>query len=83
MKKVLFHLDLVVNKILNNMSRTDVAYWGFIVGLIIGSAAFIGLHIKCTKDYPQAIDVYQGETTLKYTVIDGVVIDSTVVWKSL
>ena len=77
MKKVLFHLDLVVN-----MNKMDV-YWGFVIGMIIASAVFIGLHIKSIKYYPQAIDVYQGETTLKYTVIDGVVTDSTVVWKPL
>ena len=77
MKKVLFHLDLVVN-----MNKIDV-YWGFVIGMIIASAIFIGLHIKSIKYYPQAIDVYQGKTTLKYTVIDGVVTDSTVVWKPL
>jgi hypothetical protein len=65
------------------MNKIDASYYGFVVGVIIASAAIIGLHIKHTKDYPQAIDVYQGETTLKYTVIDGVVIDSTVVWKPL
>ena len=27
------------------------------------------------------MDVYQGKTTLKYEVIDGVKVDSTVVWK--
>lgn len=64
------------------MNKIDV-YWGFVIGIIVASVVFIGLHIKSIKYYPQAIDVYQGETTLKYTVIDGVVTDSTVVWKSL
>lgn len=27
------------------------------------------------------MDVYQGKTTLKYEVVDGVKVDSTVVWK--
>ena len=27
------------------------------------------------------MDVYQGKTTLKYEIIDGVKVDSTVVWK--
>jgi hypothetical protein len=27
------------------------------------------------------MDVYQGKTTLEYTVVDGVKVDSTVVWK--
>lgn len=78
MKKVLFHLDLVVNI----MNKMDI-YWGFVIGMIITSTVFIGLYIKSIKDYPQAIDVYQGETTLKYTVIGGTITDSTVVWKLL
>jgi hypothetical protein len=69
-------------KDLNNMSKIAV-YCGFIIGMITASVIFIVLHAKCTKYYPQAIDVYQGETTLKYTVIDGIVTDSTVVWKPL
>ena len=73
--------DLI--KDLNNMNKLNAAYWGFVVGMIIASAIFIGLHAKLVNDYPQAIDVYQGKTTLKYTVIDGIVTDSTVVWKSL
>ena len=31
---------------------------------------------------PQAIEVYQGKTTLEYKVIDGEIIDSCVVWKN-
>lgn len=65
------------------MNKIDSAYWGFVVGMIIASALFIGLHAILTNNYPQAINVYQGKTTLKYTVIDGVVTDSTVVWKPL
>lgn len=33
------------------------------------------------KQKPQAMDVYQGKTTLEYKVVDGVKIDSCVVWK--
>lgn len=32
-------------------------------------------------DTPKAIDVYRGKTTLEYTVVDSVKIDSTVVYK--
>jgi hypothetical protein len=32
-------------------------------------------------DEPKAMDVYQNKTTLKYTVVDGVKTDSTVIWK--
>jgi DMSO reductase anchor subunit len=31
---------------------------------------------------PQAIEVYQGKTTLEYKIIDGEVIDSCVVYKN-
>ena len=34
------------------------------------------------ENKPQAIEVYQGKTTLEYKIIDGEVIDSCVVWKS-
>lgn len=27
------------------------------------------------------MDVYQGKTTLKYEIVDGVRVDSTVIWK--
>lgn len=30
---------------------------------------------------PKAMDVYQGKTTLEYTIIDGVKVDSIVVFK--
>ena len=33
------------------------------------------------KQYPSAMDVYQGKTTLQYTIIDDVKIDSVVVFK--
>lgn len=31
---------------------------------------------------PKAIEVYQGKTTLQYTIVNGIVTDSTVVYKS-
>jgi hypothetical protein len=36
---------------------------------------------KVQDKYPQAIDVYQGKTTLEYTIKDGEIIDSVVVFK--
>ena len=45
-----------------------------IIGVIIAN--------KVRDKYPQAIEVYQGKTTLEYKIVDGVVIDSCVVWKS-
>ena len=34
-----------------------------------------------SESRPSAMDVYQGKTTLEYTIRDGEVIDSVVVWK--
>ena len=33
------------------------------------------------KKVPTAMDVYQGKTTLQYTIVDGAKIDSVVVFK--
>jgi hypothetical protein len=45
----------------------------YIVGWVIAN--------KIRDTYPQAIDVYQGKTTLEYTIKDGEIIDSVVVFK--
>ena len=38
--------------------------------------------IKNINDnYPSAMDVYQGKTTLQYTIVDGEKVDSVVVFK--
>lgn len=34
------------------------------------------------KGNPTAMDVYQGKTTLKYTIVDGIKTDSCVIWKN-
>lgn len=51
----------------------------FAIILIACGVFFLTEDIK--KDYPTAMDVYQGKTTLEYTYKDGVVTDSTVVFK--
>lgn len=39
--------------------------------------------VKYINDnYPSALDVYQGKTTLQYTIVDGVKVDSVVVFKN-
>lgn len=40
---------------------------------------FTGIDVLTPDMTP--MDVYQGKTTLKYEVVDGVKVDSTVVWK--
>lgn len=37
---------------------------------------------KARDKHPQAMDVYQGKTTLEYTIRDGEKIDSVVVFKN-
>lgn len=37
---------------------------------------------KVRDEYPQAIDVYQGKTAIEYTIRDGEIVDSVVVFKN-
>ena len=53
----------------------------FFIGVMVG---VISLTITLKIILSTAIspmDVYQGKTTLKYEVVDGVKMDSVVVWK--
>lgn len=53
------------------------------LGFIAGAILMVGFCIMFvgSDNTPTAMDVYQGKTTLKYTVIDSVKVDSTVIWK--
>jgi hypothetical protein len=54
----------------------NLAY--FLLGALV---ALISLTIiKIDKNEPCAMDVYQGKTTLEYTVVNGIKTDSTVIW---
>ena len=64
--------------------------WGgsFEDGLFIASLLIILLVIELClvviikeKPTPSALDVYQGKTTIEYTIRDGVKVDSIVVFK--
>ena len=46
--------------------------------VILAILAYIGITIS---NIPKAIDVYQGKTTLEYTIVDGEKVDSVVIWK--
>jgi hypothetical protein len=46
-----------------------------IAGALLG-IIFYATHIMTP------MDVYQGKTTLEYKVVDGVKVDSTVIWKN-
>ena len=58
--------------------------WGVLSGF--ATFALIVLEILCidkivSEPRPKAMDVYQGKTTLEYTIKDGVKVDSVVVFK--
>jgi hypothetical protein len=52
--------------------------------LVVCVSMFFGAALGITIYMDNCItpmDVYKGKTTLEYTVVDGVKVDSTVVWK--
>ena len=59
------------------MSKFDCFYFGVLVGVLLITIILGILRLKTISP----MDVYQGKTTLKYEVVDGVKVDSTVVWK--
>ena len=50
-------------------------------GITMGLFLSTWVSVACTTNKPTAIEVYQGKTTLEYTVVDGKVIDSCVRYK--
>ena len=50
-----------------------------IVGIAFGSYS-VGYN-DAKRKFPTAMDVYQGKTSLQYTIVDGTKIDSVVVFK--
>ena len=58
--------------------------WGVLCGF--ATFALIVLEMLCIDEIvseprPKAMDVYQGKTTIEYTIRDGVKVDSIVVFK--
>ena len=62
---------------------------GVILGVIITTLLFLVLCILDDTNNPHptaiptAMDVYQGKTTLEYKVVDGVKVDSVVIFKTM
>ena len=57
---------------------------GVFIGIIIAILMFIEIclfGIIIEKQKPSALDVYQGKTTLEYTIKDSIKVDSIVVFK--
>lgn len=58
--------------------------FGMYCGLTMAALFVLEMICICecvSKPHPKAIDVYQGKTTIEYTIRDGVKIDSIVVVK--
>lgn len=57
----------------------DKPFVSYVIAVIVFTGGIlVGSFIKTG---PSAMDVYEGNTTLKYVVIDGVAVDSTVIYK--
>ena len=50
----------------------------FLLGVLVGLILLTTIIVE--KNEPRAMDVYQGKTTLKYTVVNGIKTDSTVIY---
>lgn len=53
----------------------------FVICLSMIAGAALGITIYMDNCITP-MDVYQGKTTIEYTVVDGVKVDSTVIWKN-
>ena len=53
----------------------------FLVCSSMAVGALIGIILYADSDITP-MDVYQGKTTIEYTVVDGVKVDSCVIWKN-
>lgn len=70
---------VICNKSDDKGANQVCAFLGFIFAL------WLFIHVFAISEYSNPsinpMDVYRGKTTLKYEIIDGVKVDSTVVWK--
>lgn len=79
---IIMILIILINYISSNgYGNMDVGvfFGGLVVILCVIEIAIVNNITE--KPHPTPIDVYKGKTTLEYTVRDGEVIDSVVVWK--
>lgn len=78
---IIFALMILGFYINNNDGNFECGAWfgAFMVILIIIETGLIASIIE--DPIPSALDVYQGKTTLEYTIRDGIKVDSIVVFK--
>lgn len=80
---LIFFVSLTVHVRNNEIDATFD--FGLIFGIIVTVLFFIeGVLIYCINNdsHPSAMDVYQDKTTLEYKVVDGVKVDSVVIFKN-
>lgn len=65
----------------NDGKFDDGVTLGLIIMLLFYTEAFL-IYCSDNKPTPTAMDVYQGKTTLEYKVVDGVKVDSVVIFKN-
>ena len=79
---IVFVISLCLNsyfKESDNKNNILSSYW---FGCAFTLFAFIFILSFYSEDYPTAMDVYHGKTTIKYEVVDGVKVDSVVIFKN-
>ena len=80
---ILICILIILSFRISNNSTEDFDI-GFIIGGIIATLMVIEVNLLSNiigKPTPSAIDVYQGKTTIEYTIRGGVKVDSVVVFK--
>ena len=80
---ILICILIILSFHISNNSTEDFDI-GVIIGYFMTILIFIEIYFLSNiigKPTPSAIDVYQGKTTIEYTIRDGVKVDSVVVFK--
>lgn len=69
--------------ICNESDNKDECQTCVFLGFLLALCLFICVFVISEYSSPSInpMDVYRGKTTLKYEIIDGVKVDSTVIWK--
>ena len=80
---ILICISVILSFYIRKISNEDFDF-GVIIGCIMTILMVIEIYFLSNiigKPTPSAIDVYQGKTTIEYTIRDGVKVDSVVVFK--